>query len=69
MLCVHEELASQPAALPQALHLERAAAEELCALIHWLFFVLDERLHAAVCRRCPPHTAEGGDKGIDHNKN
>ena len=27
---------------------EKAAVEEMCSLIHWLLFILDERLHAAV---------------------
>ena len=42
---------------PQALEYERAAADELCALVHWLFFVIDERLHAAVGQ--PLHAAWG----------
>ena len=47
-LCVEEEMAVNPASLAQQIHEEKAAVEEMCSLIHWLLFILDERLHAAV---------------------
>jgi len=46
---------------PLALQLEVRAVDEVCRLVHWLFFVLDERLHAAVGQ--PLHAAWGQPHG------
>ena len=54
-LCVEEEMSVNPASLAQQIHEEKAAVEEMCSLIHWLLFILDERLHAAVRRSTHGH--------------
>ena len=62
-LCVEEELAESPHTLAREVHEEKAAADECCALVHWLMFVLDERLHAAVGH--PLHAAWGQPHGCN----
>ena len=62
-LCVEEELEETPHTLPREVHEEKAAANEICALVHWLLFVLDERLHAAVGH--PLHAAWGQPHGCN----
>ncbi len=62
-LCVEEELAESPHALPREIHEEKAAADECCALVHWLLFILDERLHTAVGH--PLHAAWGQPHGCN----
>lgn len=60
-LCIEEELAVSPKALPREIHEEKAAADECCALVHWLLYLLDERLHTAVGH--PLHEAWGQPHG------
>lgn len=62
-LCIEEELAESPHTLPREIHEEKAAADECCALVHWLLFILDERLHTAVGH--PLHAAWGQPHGCN----
>eukprot|EP01044_Picomonas_judraskeda_P007609 COSAG03_NODE_826_length_5714_cov_1.809083_3_plen_760_part_00 len=62
-LCIEEELAESPHTLPREIHEEKAAADECCALVHWLLFIIDERLHAAVGH--PLHAAWGQPHGCN----
>lgn len=55
--CVSEEMETAPGKVTPAVQREAAAQGEASSLVRWLWFILDERLHAALAR--PMHAAWG----------